>query len=134
MYRILISKDKNEEVYAECQTDNKDEIFCFNLNCIDDTFGCENCIFYNQSPMPVAYSFAELAADNRIALGPVCNNCYKDPNKKLLFLLAQKEQLLKELQEIEEKFENLLLDRIADLTPEEQEKIKERLKEVNKLK
>mgnify|MGYP006340907929 FL=1 len=42
MYRILISKDKNEEVYAECQTDNKDEIFCFNLNCIDDTFGCEN--------------------------------------------------------------------------------------------
>lgn len=134
MYRILISKDKNEEVYAECQTDNKDEIFCFNLNCIDDTFGCENCIYYNQSPMPVAYSFAELAADNRIALGPVCNNCYKDPNKKLLFLLAQKEQLLKELQEIEEKFENLLLDRIADLTPEEQEKIKERLKEVNKLK
>lgn len=134
MYRILISKDKNEEVYAECQTDNKDEIFCFNLNCIDDTFGCENCIFYNQSPMPVAYSFAELAADNRIALGPVCNNCYKDPNKKLLFLLAQKEQLLKELQEIEEKFENLLLDRIADLTPEEQEEIKKRLKEVNKLK
>jgi hypothetical protein len=58
MYRILISKDKNEEVYAECQTDNKDEIFCFNLNCIDDTFGCENCIYYNQSPMPVAYSFA----------------------------------------------------------------------------
>jgi hypothetical protein len=42
--------------------------------------------------------------------------------------------LLKELQELEEKFENLLLDRIADLTPEEQEKIKERLKEVNKLK
>lgn len=134
MYRILISKDKSEEVYAECQTDNKDEIFCFNLNCIDDTFGCENCIFYNQSPMPVAYSFAELAADNRIALGPVCNNCYKDPSKKLLFLLAQKEQLLKELQEIEEKFENLLLDRIVDLTPEEQEEIKERLKEVNKLK
>lgn len=131
MYRILISKNKDEEVYAVSLTENKDEIYCFNLQCNDDTFDCRDCIYYSDDDDVKSFSFSELAQDDRIALGATT---YKNPYKKLKYMLKQKKELLDELYEQDEKIVDLLFDAVKYLTPEELIEIQEMFKALDVLK
>lgn len=130
MYRILISKNKDEEVYAVSLTENKDEIYCFNLQCDDDTFDCRDCIYYSDDDVK-SFSFSELVQDDRIALGATT---YKNPYKKLKYMLKQKKELLDELYEQDEKIVDLLFDAVKYLTPEELIEIQEMFKSLDVLK
>lgn len=131
MYRILISKNKDEEVYAVSLTENKDEIYCFNLQCNDDTFDCRDCIYYSDDDDVKSFSFSELVQDDRIALGAMT---YRNPYKKLKHMLKQKKELLDELYEQDEKIIDLLFDTVKYLTPEELIEIQEMFKALDILK
>ena len=131
MYRILISKNKDEEVYAVNLTENKDEIYCFNLQCDDDTFDCRDCIYYSDDDDVKSFSFSELAQDDRIALGATT---YRNPHKKLKHMLKQKKELLDELYEQDEKIIDFLFDVVKYLTPEELKEIQEMFKALDVLK
>ena len=135
MYRILISKNKDEEVYAVSLTENKDEIYCFNLQCDDDTFDCRDCIYYSDDDNDYddikSFSFSELAQDDRIALGATT---YRNPYKKLKHMLKQKKELLDEIYEQDEKIIDFLFDTVKYLTPEELQEIQEMFKTLDVLK